>query len=257
MARFQQVLKDVDDNLKVLPVLHSCDGYGFRAILESEFLKPDLCDFFNVEYLYAYYGIPSYRKSIKEATKNNAFYPVCFILDNSKLPPMDKLHPFDTGAFFKIPEIKADFFHPKMEIADFELEAKINEASKIVKKFYTDNINYVENRPFAKVDDFMQTEFEARSYAALISSEANTKYDNRVSTIEFIYKNSILLNTGALIQVIMPHAFLDDVFIKTKLNDTFNINVPLTYYTLKGDPKEHFGSIYNEYRKFSKAENLI
>lgn len=257
MTKFKEALINVDGNLKILPVLHSCDGYGFRSILESGYLKPDMCEYFNKEYLYAYYGIPSYRKSFKDSTNNPVFFPVCLILDYSKLPSIDRLHPFDTGAFFKIPEIKNDFFHSKMEISDFELDANIADASRVVKKFYADNKNYVENKPFAKTEDFRQTEFEARSYTSLISSEANTKYDNRVSTIELIYKNPIQLNGGALMQVIIPHSFLDDPFIKTKLTNDFKIDSPLTYYTLRGNPREYFGSIYNEYRRFSDSKNLI
>jgi len=60
MARFQEVLKDVVGNLKILPILHSCDGYNFRSILEDEYLKPNMCEVFKDDYLYTYYGIPSY-----------------------------------------------------------------------------------------------------------------------------------------------------------------------------------------------------
>ncbi len=257
MTRFKEVLKDVAGKTKILPILHSCDGYGFRSILGAEYLKPGMCKVFNKEYLYTYYGIPSYRKSLEEATRNMAFFPICFVLNYSEIPDVDRLHPFDTGALFRIPEIKKEYFHPNMKISDFELDPNIFDAAKIVERFYTSNKKYVENIPSVKADDFEETEFEARSYASLISSEANTKYDNRVSTIEMIYKQKIPLCPKSLTQVIIPYNFLDDPFILNKLTNVFDIKNPLTYYTLKGNPIENFGSVYNEYRKFADSKNLI
>lgn len=257
MSRFNEILKDVDGKIKHLPLLHSCDGYGFRSILESERLEPAMCKIFKEKYLYAYYGIPSYRKSLEEASKNMAFFPICFILNHRNIPDLDRLHPFDTGAFFKIPEIKNEYFHPKMELADFELDPSIRNAVRVVEKFYSTNKKYIENNPSVSTSEFGETEFEARSYSSLISNEANTRYDNRVSTIEMIYKQFIPLNKDSLLQVIIPNSFLDDSFVRDKLIRAFDIDEPLTYYTLKGNPVENFGSIYNEYRKFAESKSLI
>lgn len=257
MKRFNKVLKDTKGILKILPILHSCDGYSFRSILESSNIETYKCKVFNEDYLYTYYGIPSYRKSSESATKNMAYFPVCFILNYDNIPKLDKLYPFDTGAFCTMPDIKKDHFHSKMDISDFELEPNIVEAVKIVEKFYNTNNKYLENDPCVRTCDFEETEFEARSYTSLISSEANTKYDNRVSTIELIYKQMILLNKESLTQVILPHNFLDDPFIEDTLITKFNIISPLTYYTIKGNPNENFGSVYNEYRKFAYSNNLI
>ncbi|MEZ4859045.1 MAG: hypothetical protein R2781_09565 [Flavobacteriaceae bacterium] len=257
MSRFNDSIKNVDGNSKILPILHSCDAYTFRSILESEILKPKLCPNFNEEYLYTYYGIPSYRKPLEEATKNLAFFPVCFILDYNEIPKLSRLHPFDTGAFFKIPEIKREYFHPNMEISDFELDPEIQNAVKVVEKFYTSNKKYIENSPSINADNFEESEFEARSYTSLISGQANTNYDNRVSTIEMIFNEKISLTIKSFVQVIMPNSFLGDFKIMSKLKDDFKIPEPLTYYTLKGNPIENFGSVYNEYRKFIELNKMI
>jgi len=170
---------------------------------------------------------------------------------------LDRLHPFDTGAFSRIPEIQKDHFHPEMKISDFELDPDILEAVKIVEKFYSTNQLYIENTTCVNPENFRENEFEARSYASLISHNADTKYDNRVSTIEMIYKQKIPLNRESLIQVIIPHDFLEDPIFKDKLNNVFNITNPLTYYSIKGNPIESFGAVYNEYRKFADSKKMI
>lgn len=257
MTKFNEILKGTTGKLKILPIVHTCDGYGFTAILKLEKIKLYMCDVFKKEYLYAYYGIPSYRNTSKNATNNLAFFPVCFIINYDKIPDLFKLHPFDTGAFSKIPEIKKNHFHPKMEITDFELNPYIIEAVKVVEKFYKSNKNYVANKPCVKTDDFAISDFEARSYTSLISDKTTTNYDNRVSTIEMIFNDEIKLNKEALIQVIIPNDFMDDQIIKDTLKDVFNISSPCTYYNIRGNPVESFGSIYNEYRKFTDSNNLL
>lgn len=248
MAKFKDILSNTTGNLKILPILHSCDGYGFRDILQSKTLKTSICDVFGQEFLYAYYGIPSYRKKLDEATNNLAFFPVCFILDYSKLPNIHKIHPFDTGAFIKIPEIKKDHFYPKMDIKDFELNSDIIEASKVVEKFYSTNYNYLRNQPTAVKNNFQSSELEAQSYISLISDTSNSRYDNRASTIELIFDKEINLTKESLVQVILPSDMLDEY--KNILFSDFDIQNPIGYYSLKSNPQENFGAIYNEFMKY-------
>ena len=257
MNKFKEILNTVVGDLNVLPVLHSCDAYSFRSIIESNVISISMCDVFNEKLLYAFYGIPSYRKNTERATKLMPNFPVCFILNFNNLNVFDKLYPFDTGAFFKIKSIKADYFHENMDIDDFELEPSVESAVKVVKKFYLKNKKYLDNDPVVKVNDFDVMDYEVRSYAALISAENNSDYDNRVSTVEVIFRNNIVLSKDSLMQVIIPNSFLDDQVISDKLKKEYFIKDPMGYHTIRGNSVEYFGVVYNKYYDYIINQGLI
>lgn len=55
MGKFQEVLQTEIDELVTLPLLHTCDAYSLRSILENKKLIPQKCDVFNnLELLYTY-----------------------------------------------------------------------------------------------------------------------------------------------------------------------------------------------------------
>ena len=257
MSRFSDVLKGSDGRLKVLPILHSCDGYGFRGILESGTIDITYCNVFEKDYVYAYYGIPSYRKSSEDATKNKVWFPVCFILNYDFLPSFSKMYPFDTGGFMTNDKMRGKYFHDKMGVSDFELGRDIIDAARVIQVFYGGNEKYIRNEPCVGADFFGDLDFEARGYASLISSESRGFYDNRASTIEIIYDDSIHLNKESLVQVVIPESFLDEDIVLESLSDEYEIKSPLTYYTIRGNPVEYFGVIYNEYMRFVISNDLM
>ena len=255
--KFSDILSGVNGKLKVLPILHTCDAYGFRSILDSKELQPQRCDVFDKDYLYAYYGVPSYRIKTNAATNNLSLFPVCCILDYEKVDNLIKIYPFDTGAFMKMDEIKKQHFHPKMKLENFELIPNIKNAVRVVEKFYKTNLNYIKKRVQIKSENLDPVNFEAHSYFSLITDGALSKTDDRVSTIELIFNNAITLSKDTLINIILPSSFMDDKKISKTIRDDFNISSPFVYHTVKGDPQEYFGLIYNTYLSFVERNNYI
>lgn len=257
MSCFKNLLNEVEANdLKILPILHTTRVYNLLQILENKEISIKDCPVFKQKYLYAFYGIPSYRVKSEGAKRHNENLPVCFILDNTFLPNINKLHPFDSGAFVNLPQIKHDFFNEEMEISEFELEPKIDVAVKCVKKFYTTNFNYLEEKPSVNLDDFNPSDFHVRGYSSLISNNAKRKYDSRVSTIELIFNEKINLNKHSLKQIILPNSFRDDPRVKELLETEYEIINPIGYHTFTGNSSEFYGTIYNKYRDFLDEHQL-
>lgn len=251
MSKFEDVLITEVDDIITLPLLHTCDAYSLRNILESMTLIPKKCDVFSIDLLYTYYGLPSYRPHIEKATTNPAYYMICLILESDQFNDFHKIFPFDSGAFEKVPEMKERFFHHQSSISEYELESSITSAKKVIKTFYDTNDNYLSQNP--KISKkFSQFDFEAISYSNLINNTTDGLLDDRASSIEIIFDKKIELNKSTVKQIIIPNCFKDDAKIMSLLKDNFNIDNPLGYNTFRGNPKEYFGLIRTEYLNFLK-----
>lgn len=249
MSRFERVLTEEIDELNNLPLLHTCDAYTFRDILEGLILKPTMCDVFNTELLYTYYGLPSYRVKLNKATNNPAHYMICFILNSETTDNFAKVYPFDSGAFFKLNEIKEHFFHNDTQIDDFELSGTIKSAKKVIKTFYNTNDNYLNQTP-SITKELSQLDFEANGYKNLISYNGNSSFDDRASSIEILFDKEVKLDKSSVKQIIIPNCFRDDEYAMKLINENLGIESPLTYKTHKGNPSEFFGLVRNVYFKF-------
>lgn len=251
MGKFQDVLLNEVDDIITLPLLHTCDAFSLRSILESMTLIPKQCNVFSLDLLYTYYGLPSYRPNFEKSTSNPAYFMICIILESDQFNDFHKIYPFDSGAFEKLPEMKERFFHHQSSILEFELESSILSAKKVIKTFYDTNDNYLAQHP--KISKkFSQFDFEAISYSNLIENQTNGLLDDRASSIEIIFDKKIPLNKNTVKQIIIPNCFKDDTKIMSLIKSNFNIDNPLGYNTFRGNPKEYFGLIRSEYLNFLK-----
>ncbi len=249
MSKFQEVLLDEVDDILTLPLLHTCDAFSLRSILEGMVLIPKLCDVFSLELLYTYYGLPSYRPHYDKATANPAYFMICIILDSEKFKDFHKVYPFDSGAFEKLPEMRDSFFHHQSQILDFECKNSIDGAKSVIKTFYETNDNYLAQLP--KISKhFSPFDFEAISYSNLIQQQTNSILDDRASSIEIIFDKEILLTKDTVKQIIIPNNFKDDTKIRDLIKANFDIEDPIGYSTFRGNPKEYHGLIRNEYLNF-------
>jgi len=249
MSRFERVLIEEIDGLNSLPLLHTCDAHAFRSILEELLLKPTLCDVFKIDLLYTYYGVPSYRVKLDKATTNPAHYMICFILNSESTDSFAKVFPFDSGAFFKLNQLKDSFFHKNTTIEDFELSGSIKSAKRVIKTFYDTNDNYLSQTP-SLTKGFSVLDFEAEGYNNLISSRGNTDFDDRASSIEVLFDKEIQLSKDSIKQIIIPKCFKDDEYAMNLIKEHLGIEEPLTYNTHRGNPNEFFGLLRSEYFNF-------
>jgi hypothetical protein len=257
MTTIQQFITRISPDLALLPLMHNCDAYDFKVYLEQSEIIVEECDVFKKEFLiYTFYGKPSYRVTKKGATKNPANFPVCFILNTSKMNPPYRIFPFDTGAFFQVKGMKEKYFHEKMKIEHFELIPDFSSPKKLIRKFYKNNENYYRSNPKLKPINIPTTNFEVWSYCSMINDETDSPFDDRLTSVEVIFNQNIPINKDNLQSIILPGSFLDDHKIKNLLTNKFGV-APVTYSTTKGSPLEYHGLIYNEVEKFMTNNKIL
>lgn len=254
---FKDILTDVNSNLALLPILHTCSAKDLINILDEGKLSPAPCDVFEgKDYLYLYYGIPAYRLNFYKATGNPAAFPVCFIIDYEKTPDLNRLFPFDTGAFSRVPDFKDKYMDRDMQVEHFELHPYITEAPKLIEKFYTSNSNYVMRKKTVREEDIDVTNAEALSYFSIIQDITNGVLDNRISTMELLFNTEIELNNESLIHIIAPDRFIENTKIQNAL-DKLGVTSKAGYSHVPGNPNEYFGLIYNYYLSFLREKTFI
>jgi hypothetical protein len=248
MKNFETALNlDVTD-IDTLPLLHTCDARAFVKILKDLKLETRLCDVFNENLLYTFYGTPSYKLKMSGSTGNQACFMVCFILDTTKLTKFHKIYPFDSGAFMKLKEVKDKYFHKESNIEDFEMKNNISSPKKVIKTFYNTNQNYISKKPQEVV--FSASNFDANDYKNLISDETAGAADERTSSIEIIFNEDVLLYKDLVKQIIIPNSFKDDVYVMDLIQKKLNIADPIGYHTVRGNPNDYFGLIRHLYLEF-------
>ena len=190
------------DDCKYMPFVHSCEGFSLEGIIEEGELKTAVCPVFKKEYLYLFYGKPSYSVAQKvEGTRTDLLYcPCCLIFKNSNID-IHKVFPFDSGGFMN--NIYKNFFHPKMNIEKFELENSLDGIRKFISVFFEDNDEYVNG--IAK--RIKSTNAYVDSLINLLSVEGNNQMDERSRTIEIITDKNINIK-DELLGIVLPKNLL-------------------------------------------------
>ena len=251
------MIREFIDNLEpahiALPVLHSCSVRTLEEILSTRVLKPQPCSIFKSEnLLYMYYGKPSYRIKSNDSHSEIGFFPSCFIFKMPNEKPI-KTFPFDSGIFEKDEEFRNKYFSIESKIKDFLLSNDILTAQKIVNYFYENNRNYYRSMP--KHLDIPQHLFDVKYYYNLITSKDNSKYDDRMSSIEFAFDNPIHLDETNLLGVILPALYLDRV--EYLLSDLFNSVFVKAYESARGNPSHYHGNIHDSVYNFLSTNNYF
>ncbi len=237
-----------------LPLLHTCDGFGFRDIIGTKKLSPAPCQVFGGETLiYFFYGRPAYRTSAGTIqTSISAFMPVSIVLKNDTINTPKRIAPFDTGAFHE--GLFAQHLHPKMKKEDFFVTPSMDMPQRIVNYFFGSNINYYRGNP--RHVDIPSLEFEVSCYRSLIGETANMPFDDRCSAIEVQSEESVELTRDNVLLIVLPAIFLDDSEVKDTICRLWNAQVE-AYSIHRGDPKEYVGLIYNVVETFLNAKGFM
>ncbi|MFC1874499.1 hypothetical protein ACFLYX_04275 [Chloroflexota bacterium] len=230
-----------------LPLLHTCDAFGFRSIIGTKTLLPAPCQVFDGEMLiYFFYGRPAYRTSAGNVqTLISAFMPISIVLKNETINTPKRISPFDTGAFHE--GLFAQHLHPNMKIEDFFVTPSMDMPQRIVNFFFGSNINYFRGKP--RHVDIPPLEFEVSCYYSLIGETANLPFDDRCSAIEIQSQESVELTQDNVLLVVLPTIFMDDPKVNETICKVWNAQVE-TYSIHRGDPKEYVGFIYNAVEQF-------
>ena len=196
-----------------LPLMHSCECFDSRLIIQSERLEARMCSVFEKNLLYFFYGKPSYPVGEKvEGNRTDIEYcPVCFIV------PIDKVaiyeaYPFDTGAF-KTKRYKK-FMHRNMELSEFELVNSCEGIQEYVKAFFGDNENYIHGNAIVHVEP---DDPYIAALIRLLNATGTHSIDERANTVEIITRENVSIK-NAVECVIIPENLLRDTKIKNFLD---------------------------------------
>jgi hypothetical protein len=212
--RFRNFVQGAPPAQPHLPLTHLTDAYRFENARLSDELQPRGCKVFGEPLLYLFYGRPSYRVHPDEQASGLEHYlPVCLLFKNEGMPPPKRVFPFDSGAFAA--GRYADAVHRDMALEDFCLEADPNTPGRVISLFFGSVEAYCLANPVTGVP-LPVTEFEARSYAALVASQLRSNTDDRGSAIELQIDASLRLSAYAE-AVVAPGPLLDDPDVRAFL----------------------------------------
>lgn len=234
-----------NDKLPLLPLMHSCECFDARNILNTQELEARFCNVFKEKLLYFYYGKPSYPvgEKVEEYRTDLEYAPVCFIVDLRKVL-IYKVYPFDSGAFYA--NVYSDFIHRHMTINSFEIPGDEKGIKTYLSFMFENNNNYFDG--IATKRD-LTGEPNIDALINMMTSSGTMKFDERARTIEVISNESIQLK-DALKCIILPENLLQDKNISSFLSN--NRIDTITYKTRQlVHPTKYYGQI------FEKAMNYI
>lgn len=222
-----------------MPLMHSCDSYALRAILDQGTIEPQPCPVYVGDSLaYFFYGRPAYRPGAKAAAASQvALFPACIILRPEAVLSIKRVAPFDTGGFAR--NAAEGHYHPKMQRDDFLLEPSLSAAQRVVGRFFGNNNAYFDAVPLpvSAVDD----EFEVASYLSSLHDRSTSPDDDRRSTVEVQSDASVPLAAPNLAAVILPSGMMSQ-----RIQDLLGATKAkvVTYPAVRGSPREYTAMVY-------------
>jgi hypothetical protein len=203
LGRFRALIQKTSPAGPRLPLIHSTDAYAVGTMLEDGGkIEPQPCSIFKPERLtYLFYGRPAYRPNQNELPTDLQHYlPVCLIFRPSATIAIKRMFPFDSGAFDG--DFYRSYLHKRMQLGDFRIEADADTPGRVVRRFFSDNTNYVMGRA-ATSEAHDPSEFEADSYACIIGPSGANALDSRGAAIEVQTDRTIELS-GNVEAAILP-----------------------------------------------------
>lgn len=251
--RFKYFVESSPSAPPALPLTHVTDAYRFENARLSDELQPRTCKVFGESLLYLFYGRPSYRVHPDEESSGLEHYlPVCLLFKNKNLPAPKRIFPFDTGAFAAGRYSSA--MHRDMDLQGFCLEADLSTPGRVISLFFGSVEDYYFMRPIPS-SRLPVTQFEARSYAALVASQLRSNTDDRGSAVEVQFDTP--LSVSRYVEAIVaPGPLLDDAQVQDFLKKN-NIE-PLPYEQLgRQRPSDFVSDIFRICREYYRRKKLL
>ncbi len=213
-----------------MPLFHNTWAFNFRTLSRANPAKltPTDCPVFNERLLYFFYGRPAYRV-LDEESDLLSYAPVCFLLKPDAVTSVERVFPFDTGAFHT--NRFSPYVHAKMNKADFELGTDASSARKAITAFFGSTRDYYVGRLSRTLTPTF-SQMELAAYIDLVKRPSATAVDDRRYSIEIQTSASISL-VGNTLAVVLPYEAMDDSEICTFVIDRLGAR-PIPYITALG-----------------------
>ena len=140
-----------------------------------------------------------------------------------------------------------------MRLGDFLLEADAETPGRVVRRFFSDNTNYVVGRQ-ALSEPIDPSQFEAKSYEALIASEGANALDSRGGGIEIQTDEPLELARN------VEEAIIPSSQARSRIGKQLqNAGVEVIPYRLLGRmrPNEFTGTIYEKCVDYLCRKELV
>lgn len=247
---------NIDVNLNLLPLFHSCEGYNASVIFKDDLLKATPCNVFTGEnLLYFFYGKPAYPVGAKQTKgiDDSLYCPVCFIVNPEKVK-IYRVFPFDSGACKS--GKYSPFMHRDMQIEDFELKNCTEAINKYVAYMFGTVENYISGKSLKK--DISPSKVDDLTIMSLIKMHNACGYqdiDERALTVEVILKDNIRLE-DAVECAILPK----DLLLLEEVNNFLTSNnIPYKTYTTRRfvAPIQYNHAVFDMAMEFLNERGLI
>jgi hypothetical protein len=253
MSSFQEYVARYEGSGLPLPFVHTTDSKGLNGAITSNVLMTRLCEVFNRDLIYLFYGRPAYRPRGDMARSNKTKYELtCFGFKCATLiESICGVYPFDSGAAYKglySPHIN------KEQAGNYELLANIDAARQTVEAFFETNLNYyvgiMRPQPGNDVPE------EAKRFYELVNDYENPDLDDRKKAIEIQLDQHVSIRDSIQL-IIVPLAFLDREDIIETIFATWDI-IPDNYFTVDSlRPKDAVGAIQHVLFKKLKEGGIL
>ena len=256
---FIDFLAQANKTLNQMHYMHSTTFENFTKIysIQPTKLTPKECEMFKEDLIYLFYGVPSYRVSDSVGTVTDySLYPVCFVLDLNGFTQIERIYPFDSGAFYN--GRYGDYIKEYREIDDFCLGTDPDIPKSVVEVFFGSNRNYYLGE-YNRILDIAVSDFEVQEYYNMISAtgESRSHLDRRRSSIEIHTKQELVLDKNNVLLVVLPESVMDDTMVKRTINQIWQADFR-TYATHRFSAPGDFDEvIYNLIRNYLKEEGVL
>jgi hypothetical protein len=190
-----------DPGWGILPLTHITRGVVAEDIIREGRVRPSECPVFGEPLAYFFYGRPAYRNGKESVIKAEALCPYCFIFKPELLDRAKSVFAFDTGAFDA--RLYSGIIASEMEVNDFQLEGK-SAPNRLISLVFGSQLAYFVGDTRVVSAKANPHEFHAKAYLDLILSPGRNEPDDRVFTIDVLFKDPIALS-GVLMALVLPH----------------------------------------------------
>jgi hypothetical protein len=227
-------------------------GLGFRCILTRLQLTPQPCHVFSEDLTYFFYGRAAYRVNSDEPpTELLVFPPICFVLKPDCISTIERIYPFDSGAF----KYYEDYMYKDQTLASFSLHTGLDVPQRVVTAFFGSNERYYYGKAVDSIA-FDPLDYEVECYHALIKNPGKSIHDDRRSSIEIQTKVAVTLSKDTVLAVVLPISLYDSPQVKNTIIREWKAKA-LTYPSYHMKTEGYVALIYDRIEKYLRREKLL
>jgi len=238
--------------LKELPFIHNTRFSNLKHIFSVGFLSPTLCDVFNENLLYLFYGRPAYKVSQKNQPSGYIDdLPVSVVIKTGFDKELKRVYPFDSGAFIK--GAYDAFIGTSYSVDDFLIEGNVKEIKRHISKYYDSNGAYLTGYP---KDEVELDDEHSEAYYRLITTDDYDDTDDRCYSIEAQCIDNISINDEVDILVV-PFSGLDDQDLMHNLKSSSIKNIETYEVYRRRSPSSYNSDLYEKIRVHLYSKGVL